>query len=150
MKSKSHLPHAAISRSRCGFTLIEMIVTLTLAAVLVAFMLPLISSGLEGSRRAAQRLPKAHSLRTEMDAIWHYYRTTDPTDPTDLPALALAIEQAANATPPPPYTLISNDWVDFNPDGHEITPASGEENVLRVTIGNSQGERLTSYFFPIP
>ena len=146
MKSKSHLPHAAISRSRCGFTLIEMIVTLTLAAVLVAFMLPLISSGLEGSRRAAQRLPKAHSLRTEMDAIWHLYRSTDPTD---LPALALAIEQAANATPPPPYTLISNDWVDFNPDGDEI-PAQGQQTVLKVTLGNSLGEQLTSYFFPIP
>ncbi len=145
MKSKSHLPHAAISRSRCGFTLIEMIVTLTLAAVLVAFMLPLISSGLEGSRRAAQRLPKAHSLRTEMDAIWHLYRSTDPTD---LPALSVAINDAAAANPPP-YTLISNNFVAFNPDGDEI-PAQGQQTVLKVTLGNSLGEQLTSYFFPIP
>ncbi|MGJ8695185.1 MAG: type II secretion system protein [Verrucomicrobiaceae bacterium] len=147
MKSTFHMTQPAHFHRRYGFTLIEVIATLTLSAVLMALMLPLIGSGLEGSRRAKMRLPEAHSLRTEMDAIWHYYRTTDPTD---LPALSVALAEAAEADPPPPYTLISNDWVDFNPGGHEFTPPSGTHNCLRVTLGNSQGERLTAYFFPIP
>lgn len=91
-----------------------------------------------------QRLPKAQHLRTEMDAIWHFYRSTQPTD---LPGLSNAIAQAASANPPP-YTLIDNEWVAFNSGGHEI-PAPGTQEVLKVTLGNSQGERLTTYFFPI-
>lgn len=146
MKSKSHISQPALFRSRSGFTLIEVIATLVLSSVVVALLLPLIGSSLQGSRRASQRLPGAHSLQTEMDAIWHFYRSTDPTD---LPALSAAINDAAAENPPAPYILITNNFVAFNPDGDEI-PAEGQQSVLKVTLGNSQGEQLTSYFFPIP
>lgn len=145
MNAQSHLSQPALFRCRNGFTLIEVIATLTLSSVLVALLLPLIGSGLQGSRRALRRLPETHSLRTEMDAIWHFYRTTDPTD---LPALSIALDEAAASDPP--YILISKDWVDFHPSGVEFTPPPGTYNALRVTLGNSQGERLTAYFFPIP
>lgn len=131
---------------RTGFTLIELILTLTLSAVLIAMLLPLISSGLKGSREALRSLPETRNLQTEMDAIWQLYRTTQPTD---LPALSQAVATAASANPAP-YQLIQNDWVEFDAQGVESIPANGEQEVLRVTIANSIGERLTSYFFPIP
>jgi prepilin-type N-terminal cleavage/methylation domain-containing protein len=147
MKSRSHKSKPALFRSRSGFTLIEVIATLVLSSVLIAMLLPLIGSGLEGSRRALLRMPETHSLRTEMDAVWHLYRTADPTD---LPALSTAIATAAAVDPPPSYSLLYNGWVDFDAAGVEFIPAPGTENALRVTLGNSQGERLTTYFFPIP
>ncbi|MEK6230508.1 MAG: prepilin-type N-terminal cleavage/methylation domain-containing protein [Luteolibacter sp.] len=147
MKSRYHKPKPALFRCRSGFTLIEVIATLVLSAILIALLLPLIGSGLEGSRRALLRMPETYSLRTEMDAMSHLYRTVHPTD---LPALSTAIATAAAVDPPPSYSLLYNDWVDFDAAGVEFIPAEGIENVLRVTLGNSQGERLTSYFFPIP
>ena len=146
MKSRSHKSRPALFRSRSGFTLIEVIATLSLSAVLMAFLLPLIGSGLQGSRTALLRMPETNSLRTEMDGVWHLYRTVYPNN---LPALSAAIATAA-AADPPTYILLDNGWVDFDVNGAEFIPPPGNENTLRVTLGNSQGERLTTYFFPIP
>ncbi|BCX46865.1 hypothetical protein HAHE_07730 [Haloferula helveola] len=110
-------------------------------------LLPLIGSGLQGSRRALMRMPDSQSLRTEMDAVWQLYRTSYPND---LAGLSTAIANAAAANPPPPYTLVENTWVDFDAAGVEFVPPPGTENVLRVTLVNARGERLTAYFSPIP
>ncbi len=147
MKSRSHKSKPAPFRSGGGFSLIEVIATLVLSAILITLLLPLIGSGLQGSRRALLRMPETHSLRTEMDAVWHLYRTVYPTD---LPGLSTALAEAAMADPPPSYNLLYNGWVDFDAAGVEFIPAAGTENALRVTLGNSQGDRLTTYFFPIP
>lgn len=144
MRLRAHKSRLRPFRNRHGFTLVEIIATLTLSAVLIAMMLPLIGSSLRGSRQALLGLPKTHSLRTEMDAIWQSYRTAEPTD---LPALSAAIATSADSAP---YQLIDNAWVDFDDNGVEFIAPSGTEKVLRVTLGNSEGERLTSYFFPIP
>ena len=127
---------------RCGFTLIEVIVTLVLSSILIALLLPLVNSGLQGNRAPLLRMPATYSLRTEMDTWWQVYRSTDPTD---LSALSTAI---ASADPAPAY--LEQVWVDFDAAGVEFLTAPGTENVLRVTLGNTQGERLTTYFFPIP
>ena len=146
MKSTSHKSRPAFFRNRGAFTLIEVIATLSLSAVLVAFLLPLIASGLQGSRSALLRMPETNNLRTEMDAVWHLYRTVYPND---LPALSAAIDTAA-AADPPAYILHDKSWVDFEVNGVESIPPPGNQDILRVTLGNSQGERLTTYFFPIP
>ena len=143
MKSTSHKSRPAFFRNRGAFTLIEVIATLSLSAVLMAFLLPLIASGLQGSRSALLRMPETYSLRTQMDACWQRYRTADPINWSDLPTVIA--DGVADG-----YTVISNDWVDFDAAGAEFTPPPGNENTLRVTLGNSQGERLTTYFFPIP
>ena len=140
MKSCSlKLKSARASRLR-GFTLIEVIATLVLSSILVAMMLPLINSGLQGNRRPLMRMPATYSLRTSMDDWWQEYRVNYPND---LSGLATAITTAD----PPQYTLT---WVDFDVAGVEFIPTPGTENVLRFTLANAQGERLTTYFFPIP
>ena len=147
MNSKSQL---ALFRSRSGFTLIEVIVTLLLSAVLIALLLPLIGSSLQGSRSGLLRLSETQSLRTEMDAVWNLYRTVYPKN---LPALSAKIAEAA-AADPAPYLLLYNGWVDFDAAGVEFIPPPGNEKILRVTLGDSQGdsqsESLTIYFSPIP
>lgn len=142
MKSCSLKSKSAEIRRRSGFTLIEVIATIILSSIIGALMLPLISSGLEGNRAPLLRMPATYSLRAEMDNWWQIYRSTDPTD---LSALSTAI---AAADPAPAY--VEQVWVDFDAAGVEFLTAPGTENVLRVTLGNAQGERLTNYFFPIP
>ena len=145
MKSQSQTSQPRLFQSLKGFTLIEAIATLVLSGVLIAALLPVIGSSLQGSRRALARMPATHSLRSEMDAIRHMHRSMNPSD---LPALSAAIAAAASATSPaPPYILLENDWVAFDDQGVEFIPSSGEETALRVTLSNSSGERLTAYFF---
>ena len=143
MTSKPHRSEPALARSRSGFSLIEVIATLVLSAILIALMLPLIGSGLAGSRRALLRLPATQSLRTEMDAVWQLYRTGDRSD---LSGLDTEIETAV-ADSPLTYNLV---WVDFDAAGVEFIPPAGTENALRLILSNDQGERLTTHFFPIP
>lgn len=130
-------------RSRRGFTLIEVIATFLLSAVLVALFLPLIGSSLQGSRRALLSMPETQSLRTEMDTVWQLYRTTYAND---LPALSEAV--AAHSSPS--SEVLYNGWVDFDAKGKEYIPETESQKVLRVTLGNDDGERLTAYFAPIP
>lgn len=104
-------------------------------------ILPIIGSTLEGSRRSLRTLPATQGLRTQMDAIWQLSRTTYADN---LPGLSNAVDQAAANNPS--YSVLANDWVDFDEQGVEV-PGGGSQNVLRVTLGNNAGERLTSYFF---
>ncbi len=129
---------------RSGFTLIEAIATILLSVVLIALLLPLMGSGLKGSRRALLGLPETQALRSEMDALWHLYKTSDPFD---LPAFSTQLAAAAAADPPPPYQLLDNEWVEFSSSGVEFVPAVATQRVLRVTLGNSKGEKITAYFF---
>ncbi|MGK0240695.1 MAG: prepilin-type N-terminal cleavage/methylation domain-containing protein [Candidatus Pelagisphaera sp.] len=140
MKTRSNKTNPGLFRGRSGFTLIEVIATIVVSAILVALTLPLISSGLEGSRRALLRMPATYTLRTEMDDWWQLYRTVYPID---LVGLAAAITTAD----PPSHSLA---WVDFDAFGVEFTTDPAVNNVLRFTLANSQGERLTTYFSPIP
>lgn len=131
-------------RNRGGWSLIEVIATIVLSAFLVTLLLPLIGSGIQGSRRALLRMPETYSLRTELDAWWQRYRTDYGAD---LPGLSAAITDAAASAP---YDVLYNDWVDFDAAGVEFATPGDTNNKLRITLGNAQGERLTIYFFPIP
>ncbi len=131
-------------RDRGGWSLIEVIATLVLAALLVTLILPLIGSGIVGGTRPLLRMPETHSLRTEMDFWWNQYRSIYGED---LPALSAAINEGAASSP---YQVLYNDWVEFDENGVEVETPGNTDNSLRVTLTNAQGEMLTAYFFPIP
>ena len=137
-------PRQARLRQHGGWSLIEVIATIVLSGFLVTLLLPLIGSGLVGSRRALLRMPETYSLRTEMDAWWQLYRTVYAAD---LPGLSTAIAADDDGAP---YNVLYNDWVDFDAADVEFATPGNTDNNLRVTLGNDQGERLTAYFFPIP
>ena len=142
MIRRSQMSKSALRRGRKGFTLIEVIATLVLSSVLAALMLPLINAGIQGNQRPLLRMPATYSLRTNMDNLWQVYRSTYPTN---LSGLATAI---SSADPPLAYSVQAT-WVDFTAAGVEFLAAEGDEDVLRVTLANAQGEQLTTYFFPI-
>lgn len=124
-----------------GFTLLEAIIGLLLSAVLVSLLLPLIGSSIGGSRSAVRSLPEPQLLRNQMDAVTALHRTTYPNN---LEGLASHIAQGAGPTT---YQLVDSSWAAFDSQGIEITPSNGENNILRIILGNGSGDRLTSYFF---
>lgn len=132
---------------RQGFSLIEVVAALAVSATMAALLIPLMGSSLDGSRRMAKNGPQNFALRSEMDAWWQLYRTVYADD---LSGLSTALTAAAAGPPPPPYSVEYNGWVDFDSDGVELIPPPGTENVLRLTLANSEDEKLTAYFFPIP
>ncbi|MEN8775294.1 MAG: hypothetical protein ABF382_17235 [Akkermansiaceae bacterium] len=107
----------------------------------MSLLLPLIGSSIEGSRRAVLGLSEPQLLRNQMDAVTAAYRTIYLDD---LQGLANHIAQGAGSST---YELIDSSWVVFDAQGNEITPSNGAQNILRVTLGNTDGDRLTSYFF---
>lgn len=121
----------------------EVIAGLVLSSILIAIMLPLLGSSLEGGRRALTNLPGTQSLRSQMDAIWQLHRASYPED---LEGLSNSISQSGSSGY---ITVVENTWVDFDDLGSEISSEDGQKNTLRVTLGNSVGERLTTHFFPI-
>ena len=146
MKIETASSETRQSPRRSGFTLIEVIAGLVLAAVLIAIMLPLFGSSILGGRDTVRSLPATQKLRTEMDALFQVYRTSYTED---LEGLSTVIDQRSwIANPAPTATVLTNNWVDFNNQGVEVAAQNGEKNVLKVTLGNAAGERLTSYFFP--
>jgi type II secretory pathway pseudopilin PulG len=137
-----------------GFSLIEVIATIVVSAFVVTLLLPLIGSGLQGSRRALLRLPETYDLRSAMDGWWHRYRIEFPTNLAGLFDEIDAAATAAEGDPDAPYQIPERKWVQFDAAGLESDVLVGEEDPaedgLRVTLGNAQGERLSAIFFPIP
>ena len=128
-----------------GFTLLEVIVGLLLSAVLIAIMLPLIGSSIEGSRTAITSLPQTQNLRNQMEIISSLYRNNYSNN---LEALHDEIGDTLASSDPSQDVLWSSEWMRFNPEG-QLIPAPSQRVTLRVNLSNPSGESLTSYFFKV-
>ena len=96
MKTPFRQPNPRPFHDRGGFSLIEIIATVVLSALLVTMILPLIGSGVVGSNRPLLRMPETYNLRTVMDDWWQQYRSVYGQD---LPALSIAINEDAETAP---------------------------------------------------
>lgn len=128
-----------------GFTLIELIMGLLLSAVLIAIMLPLIGTSIEGSRKAINSLPDTQNLRNQMEIISSLYRN-NYTD--NLEALHDEIENTLASSDPTQTITWSSEWMRFNSQG-QLIPSPNQRVTLRLTLTYPNGESLTSYFFEI-
>ena len=128
-----------------GFTLIELIMGLLLSAILIAIMLPLIGTSIEGSRKAINSLPDTQNLRNQMEIISSLYRN-NYTD--NLEALHDQIENTLTSSDPTQTITWSSEWMRFNSQG-QLIPSPNQRVTLRLTLTYPNGESLTSYFFKI-
>lgn len=128
-----------------GFTLIELIMGLLLSAILIAIMLPLIGTSIEGSRKAINSLPDTQNLRNQMEIISSLYRN-NYTD--NLEALHDEIDNTLASSDPTQTITWSSEWMRFNSQG-QLIPSPNQRETLRLTLTYPNGESLTSYFFEI-
>ena len=122
-----------------GFTLIEVIITLVVAAIVGTMMFQSLGTSFTQSSVPIQRLNQALELQQMMENITVDYKAA-PSD--------LIILQSKIATQTQIYgtccTAVENSFIQFS-GGNDI-PATSTNNLLKVTIQNGRGEILTSLF----
>ena len=110
-------------RNERGFTFIEIIVTLIIAAILGVMLIQFMGSSVSGSAENVERIKKGFELNQKMEEITRDYRDWLKTDPDDLIAVF--------------ETAVKNDYADFivSDETKIIDPWNDEDvEILQVTI----------------
>ncbi len=132
-----------------GFTLIEIILTLVIAAVVGTGLVQYMGSALTKSSIPIQRLRQAHELQQVMENITaDYLENVRRRVPSDLNDLRLRIKEDDPLLYGTSYTVDVNKFIKFT--SQENPQESGElpnkKNLLKVTINKASGETLTTLF----
>jgi len=122
-----------------GFTLIEIIVTLTLIAVVAAMVMPYLHTTLSQSSTPMWRLRDSLALKQIMENITqdHYGATLSELQGR------IGSEDSLQNNSYGKYRVINNRFIQFS----SYTEASGGNDLLKVTIAHSSGEQLTTLFY---
>lgn len=126
-----------------GFTLIEVLASLVLVAIMASLLLPLIGTGLRAELDQFQRQQGREDLRQQMDAwLFAHRQTTLPYSGTDIEAFR---EHVATTPLASGLTLQRLDWITFDATRTPVPGVAGD--ILRVTLVNETGQ-LSSFFPP--
>jgi prepilin-type N-terminal cleavage/methylation domain-containing protein len=122
-----------------GFTLLEIVITLTLVAVFSSALVMYLGWSLENSGSAATQLNQPQNIHRTMENIREASRTTG------LSALQTSIgaEGTAQNNAFGSYTVVYNRQIRFA-GGNEQTAGAGDTNLLKVTVRVPNGEILTT------
>ena len=142
------------SRYQKGFTLVEIIVTIVVAAILGAMFLQIMETNLTGSVEPLIRVQDTFTLNEVMEKITADYKKLTIEDQTPLATLNSRIgnkdEEVTNGIYGS-YTVKYNDYVVFNDDDSDgiydevHDDGSGGNKILKVAVSIGD-ERLTSLF----
>lgn len=129
--------------SSWGFTLIEVIITLMIAAILGVVMYEYLGSSLVRSSEPFVRLTKSFSLRQVVENVSADYKQNYIQN---LPGLKtkLGVEGSQQTNGYGVYTVVYNRYITFDAGNAETTATA--EKVLKVTIKNDQNETITMLF----
>lgn len=137
-------PSQLTAPGETGFTLIEVIVTLVIAALFGTMIFTYFANSLGRSVTPVIRVQQAFQLQQVMENVIADYRKNLATD---LPGLKSKIgaenQQMDNGYGK--YTVEINRFVKFNASRSEIDDPAGAE-LLKVAIKNEAGEELTLLF----
>lgn len=143
-----------LNQSQKGFTLVEIIVTIVVAAILGAMFLQVMETNLTGSVGPLIRVQDTFTLNEVMEKITADYKKLTIEDQTPLATLKSRIgnkdEEVTNGIYGS-YTVKYNDYILFNDDdGDSIydevhDDGSGGNKILKVAVLIGD-ERLTSLF----
>ena len=143
-----------LNRYQKGFTLVEIIITIVVAAILGAMFLQVMETNLTGSVGPLIRVQDTFTLNEVMEKITADYKKLTIEDQTPLATLKSRIgnkdEEVTNGKYGS-YTVKYNDYILFNDDdGDGIydevhDDGSGGNKILKVAVSIGD-ERLTSLF----
>lgn len=125
------------SRRRAGWTLIELILTITLVAIALAAVVPFLGGAFTRSAEPRTQLLEAMDLQSGMEDI------------VALQAQSVTLPQLRTLVGPEGGTwnehlvVVENRFVGFA-GGAESSPATN--SLLKVTLENGLGERITRLF----
>ncbi|MDH3393874.1 MAG: prepilin-type N-terminal cleavage/methylation domain-containing protein [Desulfobulbaceae bacterium] len=134
---------------QAGFTLIEIIVTLTLGALLGAMLVPFLSTALTKSGMPAVRLNETLALQTTMENITADYRNRVVGNVITLVDLQTAIgaEGSDQNNSYGTYRVVDNTFIDFVNDVEVAdTLGTAPQDTLKVTLRDPSGVTFTTLF----
>jgi len=117
-----------------GFTLIEMLITIVIAAILGTITFTYISASLTKNAQLLSQAKKAMDLQQVMENILADYKLSAKTK-VALDTIKTNIDNKAYGT----YALVYNDFVKLV----SSDPPETDHKILKVTIKNDLGEKLT-------
>jgi len=129
-----------------GFTLIEIVITIVIGAVLGALIVPFLSKALTASSEPIQRLSSAMDLKLVVENIIEKYEQ----NPTDLASLKSAIgdEDTTQSNSYGSYEVVSNRYIKFSSYNDTSITGGDPENLLKVTVKSTDtGETVTTLFY---
>jgi prepilin-type N-terminal cleavage/methylation domain-containing protein len=138
-----------------GFTLLEVIVTLVVAAILGTILVTFMGSNMTGSVQPVLRVQQVNSAGGAMENITTDYNKLNTIDYNNSTTVALSTlktnVQNGNISTSTPYygayTIVYNDYVVLNSDGTTapIADTTGNNRTLRVSI--KQGSQTMTTLF---
>jgi len=129
-----------------GFTIVEVIITLVVAAIVGTMMYTTLGKTLYGSSEPIFRMQKSFALQQVMENMITAYEKTYGGDIEDL---KIAIGTEGNDLKDNAfgqYTVVENRFIKFESNVQQNIATGELRNLLKVTIKNSNNERL-SYIF---
>jgi len=123
-----------------GFTLLEVIVTLTVAAVLATVLLVFLGHAVRRSAAPAVQLADVYSLQTVMENIRYDALSNSLT----AVSARVGNEESEADNAYGRYRVIQNRFISLDAGAEAAAP--GTTNVLKVTIANAAGARLSLLF----
>ncbi len=126
---------ANCSTVAAGFTLIEVIITLTVGALLMAVILPYLGTTVTRSGEPLTNLRNTLSIYRTMENMSADYRALQAGGTLDLSALqgAVGAEGTDRSNNYGDYHVEANRFILFDGAGQEIA-AGGSQHILKVTI----------------
>lgn len=125
-------------KNNAGFTLLEVIVSLTIAAILGALLVSLVGTAVTGSAQLPYRLVKVYDMNQVMDNITADYISMLPQTNDVLTVLKTRIDSKTgnygNYTP-------TTSWIAYTGSGATLTEGSGTSTggILKVVIAPPSG-----------
>jgi len=130
-----------------GFTLIEIIISLVVLAILATMLVSYMGSSVRESGQPAIRLKDTMTLQQVMENI-----RADMNDKNDLAALKTSVGTGSQNNNYGVYTVVYNNYIKFNDTSFneeaDSAGSSGNDDidVLKISIKDNSGLTITSFF----
>ena len=137
-------------RNSSGFTLVEIIVTLTVAAILATVLVAFTGTAVQRAGEPAMRLSESYQLQQVMENITGYY--IDVIHGEDALSRLYSVIQSEDTDPSTGFGAYkaSKSWVYYNASREEVTAGAQSDNtMLKVVLEPVSGEsqvKLTAFF----
>jgi prepilin-type N-terminal cleavage/methylation domain-containing protein len=133
-----------------GFTLIEIIITLVVFAILATMLVSYLGSSVTGSAQPLVILQNDMSLQGVMENI-----RADMTANNSLASLKTAVGADSQDNSYGVYTVVYNDYIKFDAGYNEQPDSPGSPgndgiDVLKISIKDTSGLILTDFFVELP
>lgn len=144
--SNLRINNSAAKHRQAGFTLVEIIVTIVVAAILAAMFYSYFGMSITQSGAPVARMGSALNLQEVMENINSDYRANYSTD---LSALKARVDTPGSYGDQ--YTVVESTFIHYDPSCTdpcpEIDDGANPTHLLKVIIkNNSTGETLTTLF----